>query len=128
MAKVIGLGGVFLKSRDPEALGAWYRAWLDLPVGPYGAVLLPEALPPGGWQVWSAFPADTDYFAPSVSPVMVNLVVDDLDGCLQRVAAGGATVLPARDDGDYGRFGWFLDPDGNKVELWQPPAERPAMS
>ena len=94
MAKVIGLGGIFFKSRDPKALGAWYRTWLDLPVGPYGATLLPEAMPPGGWQVWSAFPADTDYFAPSASPLMINLVVDDLDGCLERVAAGGATVLP----------------------------------
>lgn len=126
MAKVIGLGGIFFKSRDPKALGAWYRTWLELPVGPYGATLKPEAMPPGGWQTWSAFPADTDYFAPSESPLMINLVVDDLDGCLERVAAGGATVLPRRDDGEYGRFGWFLDPDGNKVELWQPPAERPA--
>lgn len=97
MAKVIGLGGIFFKSSDHEALGTWYRTWLDLPVGPYGATLRPEALPPGGWQVWSAFPADT----------------------------GGATVLPQHEEGEYGRFGWFLDPDGNKVELWQPPAVRP---
>ncbi len=126
MARVIGLGGVFFKCRDPEALGAWYRAWLDVPAGPHGATLLPEAMPAGGWQVWAPFKADTTYFAPSQSPFMINLAVDDLDGCLARVAEGGATVMPDREEGEYGRFGWFLDPEGNKVELWQPPAARPA--
>ncbi|MFO7608723.1 MAG: VOC family protein [Candidatus Krumholzibacteriia bacterium] len=126
MAKVIGLGGVFFKSPDPAALGAWYSRWLGVPWDRHGATLLPETLPPGGWQVWAPFPVDTTYYAPSTAPFMVNLVVDDLDGCLARVAEGGARVLPEREEGPYGRFGWFLDPDGNKVELWQPPQERPA--
>ncbi|MCP4572399.1 MAG: VOC family protein [bacterium] len=127
MARVLGLGGVFFKVADPEALGAWYRRWLDVPVQvPYGASFLPMGMPPGGYQIWSPFAADTDYFAPSGSDFMFNLVVDDLEGCLARVAEGGAEILPDRQDGDYGRFGWFLDPAGHKVELWQPPAVLPS--
>jgi predicted enzyme related to lactoylglutathione lyase len=126
MSRVLGLGGVFFKSRDPAALGAWYREWLGLPVqDPYGASLRPEEIPAGGWQVWAPFAADTAYFEPASAPFMINLIVDDLEGCLARVAAGGAQVLPRREESDYGRFGWFLDPEGNKVELWQPPAARP---
>lgn len=126
MAKVLGLGGVFFKCRDAAALGEWYRRWLDVPVQAYGATLEPEALPAGAWQVWAPFAADTEYFAPSSAPFMVNLVVDDLEGCLARVAEGGAQVMPERESGEYGDFGWFVDPEGNKVELWQPPPRRPA--
>ena len=127
MAKVIGLGGIFFKARDPEALGAWYARWLEVPVQhPYGASFVPGRVPPGGYQVWSPFAADTDYFAPSDSPFMFNLMVDDLEGCLVRVAEGGARVMDKREKGEYGDFGWFVDPEGNKVELWQPPAALPA--
>lgn len=123
MAKVISVGGVFFKSPDPEALGAWYARWLGLPVQhPYGASFPAGQMPSGGFHVWSPFPADTTYFAPCERAFMFNLVVDDLDGALAQVAEGGAEVLPEREDGEFGRFGWFLDPDGNKVELWQPPA------
>lgn len=126
MAKVIGLGGVFFTCRDPVALGRWYQECLGVPVKPpYGATFLPAATPPGGYQVWSPFPADTPYFTPSRAPFMINLMVDDLDGCLARVLAAGAKVMPEREDGIYGRFGWFLDPEGNKVELWEPPAALP---
>jgi predicted enzyme related to lactoylglutathione lyase len=127
MARVIGLGGVFFKSRDPQALGAWYAEWLDVPVQhPYGASFKPGRVPAGGYHVWSPFAADTDYFAPSQAPFMFNLMVDDLEGCLARVAAGGAEVMAKREKGDYGDFGWFIDPEGNKVELWQPPTDQPA--
>jgi predicted enzyme related to lactoylglutathione lyase len=123
MAKVLGLGGVFFKAADPEKLGAWYAAWLGVPVRhPYGAVFQPADLPPGGCNVWTPFAADTAYFAPSDRPYMFNLVVDDVEGVLARVAEGGGQVLPEREDGEFGRFGWFVDPEGNKVELWQPPA------
>jgi predicted enzyme related to lactoylglutathione lyase len=126
MARVIGLGGVFFKCRDAAALGAWYREWLGLPVqDPHGASFRPEAIPRGGWQVWAPFAGDTAYFEPSAMPFMVNLVVDDLEACLEQVATGGAQVLPQREDGPYGHFGWFVDPEGNKVELWQPPEQRP---
>ena len=123
MAKVLGLGGVFFKSADPEKLGAWYKQWLDVPVEhPHGACLWHRNLPPGAMSVWSPFKQDTEYFAPSDQAFMVNLIVDDVEGCLKRVAEGGATVMPDREDGEFGKFGWFLDPEGNKVELWCPPA------
>lgn len=123
MARVVGLGGVFFKATDPEKLGQWYKDYLDLPVEhPYGASLKHENLPAGGCSVWSPFKKDTTYFEPSDQTFMINLIVDDLDGCLERVRQGGATVMPDVEDSEFGRFGWFCDPEGNKVELWQPPA------
>ena len=88
MAKVLGLGGVFFKAKDPEKLGAWYREWLGVPVEPWGAVLKHGDLPETAYNVWTPFKADTDYFAPSGSPFMINFVVDDVDGCLARAAVG----------------------------------------
>ena len=125
MAKVIGLGGVFFKSRDPQALGEWYQKWLGVPVESAwgGATFKPDQMPPGGYSVWSPFPADTKYFAPAEQPFMMNLVVDDLDGVLTQVREGGAEIVGEIEESDFGRFGWFLDPEGNKVELWQPPAK-----
>ena len=125
MAKVIGLGGVFFKSRDPQALGEWYQKWLGVPVESAwgGATFKPDQMPPGGYSVWSPFPADTKYFAPAEQSFMMNLVVDDLDGVLAQVSEGGAEIVGEIEESDFGRFGWFLDPEGNKVELWQPPAK-----
>ena len=125
MAKVIGLGGVFFKSRDPQALGEWYQKWLGVPVESAwgGATFKPDQMPPGGYSVWSPFPADTQYFAPAEQPFMMNLVVDDLDGVLTQVTEGGAEIVGEIEESEFGRFGWFLDPEGNKVELWQPPAK-----
>ena len=123
MAKALGIGGVFFKAKDQEKLGAWYKEWLDLPVEhPYGAILKHDGLPANSYSVWSPFKQDTTYFAPSDQAFMINLVVDDLDGCLARVKDGGAKVMPKGEDSEFGRFGWFIDPEGNKVELWQPPA------
>lgn len=122
MARVLGVGGVFFKSSDPKALGDWYREWLGIPVDPEwgGFGFSPEEVPEHGLTVWSPFRADTDYFDPSVQPFMINLMVDDLDGALAQVAQGGAEIVGNVQEFDYGRFGWFMDPDGNKVELWQP--------
>ncbi|GGF17877.1 hypothetical protein GCM10011611_24680 [Aliidongia dinghuensis] len=121
MARVLGVGGIFFKSRDPAALGSWYAKHLRLPVTPpHGASLHPERMPPGGFTIWAPFPASTSYFQPAERDFMINLVVDDLDRALEQVVAGGATLVGAIEEYDYGRFGWFLDPDGNKVELWQP--------
>jgi predicted enzyme related to lactoylglutathione lyase len=123
MANVLGLGGVFFKTADPEKLGQWYKEWLGLPVEhPYGACLKHDRLPTTGYSVWSPFKQDTTYFAPSDQTFMINLIVDDLASCLARVQEGGAEVMPDVEDSEFGRFGWFLDPEGNKVELWQPPA------
>jgi len=126
MAKVIGVGGIFFKSEDPEKLGAWYRKWLAVPMeGAYGANFKPEGLPPGALTVWCPFPAATKYFDPADRPYMFNLVVDDLDGALAQVQEGGAEIAGDVQEEEYGRFGWFLDPEGNKVELWQPPEKMP---
>jgi catechol 2,3-dioxygenase-like lactoylglutathione lyase family enzyme len=123
MAKVTGLGGVFFRADDPEGLGRWYAEWLGLPVEhPYGASLPHVGLSGAGFSVWSPFPRDTTYFGPGDQSFMINLIVDDLDEALTQVRQGGADVTTETEDGEYGRFGWFVDPAGNRVELWQPPA------
>lgn len=121
MPKVLGVGGVFFKSPDPAALRAWYARWLGMLSDVYGVGFHPDALPEGAYTVWSPFPADTAYFEPSPRGFMVNLIVDDLDAMLDRLRGSGAQVLDEVEDLPEGRFGWFVDPDGNKVELWEPP-------
>lgn len=122
MAKVTGLGGVFFRAEDPEALGEWYRKWLGVPVEhPWGAILPHRGLPSGTYSVWTPFERDTKYFGDSGQSFMVNLMVDDLAGALDQARAGGAEVLPETESSEYGRFGWFVDPAGQRVELWQPP-------
>ena len=121
MARALGIGGVFFKSKNPEKLGNWYKKWLGVPVNhPWGASFDPAELPAGARGVWTPFKADTEYFAPSQQEFMCNLIVDDLDGALAQVVEGGAELAGEIEDIEYGRFGWFLDPEGNKVELWEP--------
>ena len=120
MAKVLGIGGVFFRSEDPEKLGDWYARWLGVPVKhPWGASFQTADLPAGALGVWAPFAKDTTYFAPEKS-FMFNLVVDDLDEALAQVKEGGAEVAGDIEEMEYGRFGWFFDPEGNKVELWEP--------
>lgn len=121
MAKVIGLGGFFFKSRDPAALAAWYAQHLGLPVEEWGGARFEDAKHPG-YQLWSPFAADTSYFAPSTQPYMINFRVDDLDALLAQLRASGVEVDERVDDSEYGRFGWIMDPEGTRIELWQPPA------
>ena len=121
MATVLGVGGVFFKAEDPEKLGEWYRKWLGVPVeAPYGANFMPDSMPKAGLTVWAPFAATTDYFVPSKKPFMFNLIVDDLEGALEQVKEGGAEIVGEILKEDYGSFGWFVDPEGNKVELWVP--------
>jgi predicted enzyme related to lactoylglutathione lyase len=82
-------------------------------------------MPASAFTVWGAFPGDTVYFGDPRQGFMVNLVVDDLDAALANVEEGGAKVIPEREDHDYGRFGWFVDPAGQRVELWEPPQTLP---
>lgn len=124
MARVLGVGGVFFRSHDPKALGDWYQKWLGVPVEPWGGVAFkPDSLPAGGYTVWGPFPKDTEYFDPPAREFMFNLMVDDLDGALVQVREGGAEIVGRVEESEFGRFGWFIDPDGNKVELWQPPED-----
>ncbi len=121
MAKVLGVGGIFFKARDPKALMAWYQAHLGVPGEGGGYAAFESAdMPPGGSTTLCPFKQDTDYFAPSTREFMFNLVVDDLEGALSQVKAAGAEVLGDMESYDYGRFGRFMDPEGNKVELWEP--------
>jgi predicted enzyme related to lactoylglutathione lyase len=123
MAQVLGIGGIFFKSKDPKALMAWYAQWLGMtPQWDSGTCFKPATMPPGGATIWSPFPSSTDYFGSGANTFMFNLVVDDVKEMLDRIRPSGATIIDKIDKSDYGTFGWFIDPDGNKVELWQPPA------
>lgn len=125
MAKVLGVGGVFFKARDPKALLAWYQEHLGMPKESSDyANFFPHTMPLSACTVFSPFTDDTAYFAPSPREFMFNFVVDDLDGALRQVRAAGGKLIGGVKHFEYGRFGWFLDPEGNKVELWE--AQKPA--
>ena len=117
MAKVTGLGGIFYKVADPAATQAWYQDHLGIG-GEYGAMFPFKDYDSKGFSLLSPFKADSDYFAPSAAPFMINLRVDDLDGMVADLATRGVETL-GRQDEDYGRFAWILDPDGIKIELFQ---------
>ena len=121
MAKVLGIGGIFFKADDPSALRDWYRRVLGFDITDWGGVTFEPAA--GAMQVWSPFAADTEYFAPSPLPFMINLRVDDLDGLLEQARREGVEPLGSEDQGEMGRFAWIVDPAGVKVELWQSAAD-----
>lgn len=122
MAKALGIGGVFFKSSDPAALASWYKEWLQIELEQTfnGCCFSPEDLPAKSFAVWSPFDRSTDYFSPSEQPFMINLIVDDLSEALSQVVEGGATLVGDTEELEFGYFGWFMDPEDNKVELWQP--------
>jgi predicted enzyme related to lactoylglutathione lyase len=125
MPKIIGLGGVFFKSANPEALRDWYGRVLGLVFEAWGGVIFtPDAAAsqPGAGTVFSAFAADSDYFAPSQAGYMVNFMVDDLDGILARAAAEGVEPIKVMRDEFNGHFAHIIDLEGRKIELWEPKA------
>jgi catechol 2,3-dioxygenase-like lactoylglutathione lyase family enzyme len=118
---VTGVGGVFIKSKNPKALSDWYRDVLGLEIKGWGGAMLPydaPGHPPA--VVWSPFPQDSDYMAPSTRELMINFAVDDMDAIIARLTAKGVRILRRDDKDPNGRFAWILDPDGTKIELWQP--------
>ncbi len=124
-ARVVGIGGIFFKARDLDRLRAWYRDHLGLAIGDWGGVQF-EALArsPAGRQtstVWSIFPETTDYFHPSPAPFMINYRVESLDKVLAELREEGCAVDERVESSEYGRFGWVTDPEGNRLELWEPP-------
>jgi predicted enzyme related to lactoylglutathione lyase len=125
MRRVTGIGGIFFQARDPKALGAWYRQHLGIDVQAWGGAAFSwadaEGRPTGGTTVWSVGAASAQPFAPGTAPFMVNYRVDDLAALLQALRDEGCRVLDKTDESEYGKFGWVIDPEGNKVELWQPP-------
>ena len=120
MKRVTGIGGIFFKARDPAALGAWYQKHLGIPLEAWGGAAFRWA--GEGTTIWTPFAADTKYFAPSEAPFMVNYRVDDLHALLAALRAEGCTVDDKVEESEYGKFGWVMDPEGNRLELWQPPA------
>ena len=125
MKRVTGIGGIFFKAKEPKKLSEWYGTHLGLKPDPEGAGVLlrwrefddPER---EGMTVWSVFKDDTKYFDPSRAPFMINYRVDDLDALLEALRAEGVEIAK-REDSDYGRFAWIMDPEGNRIELWEPP-------
>jgi catechol 2,3-dioxygenase-like lactoylglutathione lyase family enzyme len=117
MAKVTGLGGIFYKVADTAATKAWYQDNLGIG-GEWGVTFPYKKDDPEGFSLLSPFKDDSDYFTPSGEKFMINLRVDDLDGMIAHLDSRGVAIL-GRQDEDYGRFAWILDPDGVKVELWQ---------
>lgn len=125
MKRVTGIGGIFFQAKDPAALCAWYRRHLGIDVQAWGGAAFTWAdaagKPVAGTTAWSIGAADSSHFAPGTASFMVNYRVDDLPALLQALRDEGCHVLEQTDDSEYGKFGWVIDPEGNKVELWQPP-------
>ncbi len=122
MAKAVGIGGIFLKARDPEALAQWYATHFGI-ADQGGGTLGFDGPSSTGTTVFAHFPLDTAYFGEGEQQAMVNFRVDDLDRLLDQLAAAHVRIDPRPDDSPYGKFAWIWDPEGNRVELWQPPAE-----
>ncbi|MCU0635033.1 MAG: VOC family protein [Gemmatimonadaceae bacterium] len=126
MARVTGIGGVFFKSTgDHKALAAWYQEHLGLSLEPWGGAVLrwpDDHANDNGITVWHVAKPDSQWFAPSSASFMINYRVDDLEGLLASLRAAGVTIVKGPDVDVNGSFAWILDPDGNKVELWEPKA------
>lgn len=122
--RVTGIGGVFLKSSDHIRLQGWYEAQLGLKNVPEQGIILrwrsDENPDERRLTVWSAFPSASTYFDPSKAPFMINYIVDDLDALLAKLRKNGVAIDAKRENHEYGRFAWIYDPDGNKIELWEP--------
>lgn len=127
MERVIGLGGPFIKANDPKALAAWYEKHLGIQFNGGAYTVWPFASADNsqkpGYNLLSFFKSDSDYFKPSEKQVMLNLIVKDLFALLDVLKQEGVQVVGDPMDEEYGKFGWILDPEGNKIELWEPPKE-----
>ena len=126
MKRVTGIGGVFFKAKDASALQAWYKRHLGIDVQAWGGTVFnwadAEGKPVAGTTVWSIDSAQGDHFAPGTATFMVNYRVEDLHALVEVLREEGCHVLEKTEDSEYGKFAWVIDPEGNKVELWQPPA------
>lgn len=126
MKRVTGIGGIFFKARDATALRAWYQKHLGIAVQPWGGAAFEwadaESGPVPGTTAWCINDAGSDSFAPSKAPFMVNYRVADLRALVKVLKDEGCNVLDKFDESEYGKFAWVIDPEGNKVELWEPPA------
>ena len=128
MKRVTGIGGIFFKSEDPSKLKDWYQEHLDIQPDEDGyiqfdwrAIDNPEET---GFTAFSPFKKDTQYFEPSKKPFMFNFLVDNLHRLLEVLRSEGVAVDDKVEDGEYGKFGWIMDPEGNRIELWEPPRKK----
>jgi predicted enzyme related to lactoylglutathione lyase len=119
MAKAVGVGGLFFRARDPKALCAWYAKHLGIEAADGGSLVFDGAAS-AGLTVFPHFPEDTKYFGENSQRAMVNFRVDNLDELLEKLSAERVSIDPDRMDFSYGRFAWIHDPEGNRVELWEP--------
>jgi predicted enzyme related to lactoylglutathione lyase len=128
MKRVTGIGGIFFKAKNAPALQAWYERHLGIDVQSWGGTAFSwadaEGQPTAGTTVWSIAPQDGDPFAPSAAAFMVNYRVEDLRALVEVLKQEGCDVLEKIDESEHGKFAWVIDPEGNKVELWQPPHDR----
>ncbi len=126
MKRVTGIGGIFFKAKDAPALRAWYQRHLGIDVQEWGGAAFTwadaDGKPAGGTTVWSVMSEEDESFAPSQASFMINYRVDDLHALVAALKAEGCNVLEKIDESDFGKFAWVIDPEGNKVELWEPPA------
>jgi len=124
LKRVTGIGGIFFKSKDPKSLKKWYREHLGIPSGDYGWSFYwqdENQNDEKGYTVWSPFPKDSNYFQPTEKEFMVNFRVDDLYVLLEELKKEGVRVIDETEESEFGKFGWIIDPDGTKIELWEPP-------
>jgi len=126
MKRVSGIGGIFFKATDAKALRAWYQTHLGIDVQEWGGTAFTwtddAGNPVAGTTVWSIASAQSDQFAPGQAAFMINYRVEDLHALVKALREEGCNVLDKIDESEYGKFAWVIDPEGNKVELWQPPA------
>ena len=127
MARVLGIGGFFFTSKNPKTLGAWYRKHLGVKVEAWGGAMFPWDVKSSrqAFTVWSPFPADTKHFGPSKHPYMVNFIVDDLNALLKKLKRAKVRLdKKGVEESEFGRFAWVFDPEGRKLELWEPPKKK----
>jgi predicted enzyme related to lactoylglutathione lyase len=126
MRRVTGIGGIFFKAKDPTALHAWYKRHLGIDVQQWGGAAFrwtdEQGTPVAGTTIWSVGSADSECFTQSSASFVVNYRVEDARALAKVLREEGCNVLDNIDESDYGIFAWVIDPEGNKVELWQPPA------
>jgi predicted enzyme related to lactoylglutathione lyase len=125
MKRVTGIGGIFFKAKDAPALQAWYKRHLGIEVQVWGGTIFPwtdaSGQPVGGSTVWSIAPTEAAQFAPGTASFMVNYRVADVHALVKLLREEGCAVLDKIDESEYGKFAWVMDPEGNKIELWEPP-------
>lgn len=127
MKRVTGIGGIIFKSKDPKSLQAWYKKHLGIDVQEWGGTTFDwfdkDGKQTKGTTAWSIVPTDSDSFGTSTATFMINYRVEDLDELLKALKEEGCTVAEKSEDSDFGKFAWVMDPEGNKVEFWEPPVE-----